>query len=99
MKSCNKIKKICRAVAAWQLVFVLALQGPGFPGMPCPEAVLAADEPFLLDLDYILSYEQEQCSDMIFFGDSRVVGMSWSAGAYHYVGKGATGYYWMSSEG
>lgn len=56
-------------------------------------------EDFQLDLDYILSYDQQQCSDMIFFGDSRVVGMSQEAGGYHYVGKVAAGYSWMSSEG
>ena len=54
---------------------------------------------FFLDLEYIASYEEQQCSDMIFFGDSRVVGMSWYAGGYHYVGKVAAGYSWMSTEG
>lgn len=59
----------------------------------------ASAEDFQLDLDYILSYDQQQCSDMIFFGDSRVVGMSQEAGGYHYVGKVAAGYAWMSGEG
>ncbi len=34
-----------------------------------------------------------------FFGDSRVVGMSRTAGYYNYIGKVAAGYDWMCSEG
>ena len=59
----------------------------------------APADDFVLDLDYILSYEKQQCSDMIFFGDSRVVGMSQYAGGYHYVGKVSAGYSWMTGEG
>ena len=76
----------------------------------CPAGQLSASEPaafpeeggggdFHLDVEYIQSYEQQQCSDMIFFGDSRVVGMSMYAGGYNYVGKVAAGYPWMASEG
>lgn len=34
-------------------------------------------------------------SDMIFVGDSRVVGMQMSSGRYHYIGEISTGYDWM----
>ena len=60
---------------------------------------LEDDEDFLLDLDYIASYGGEYCSDLIFYGDSRVVGMSYTADSYHYVGKEGAGYSWMSGEG
>ena len=53
---------------------------------------------FTLDLDYIESYT-EDCWDIIFFGDSRVVGMAQSTGGYHYVGKVSMGYSWMCGEG
>ncbi len=58
-----------------------------------------ANGEFHLDADFINSYDQQQSSDMIFFGDSRVVGMSFYAGGYHYVGKVSMGYDWMSGEG
>ena len=54
---------------------------------------------FVLDVDFINSYEYQQCSDMIFLGDSRVVGMAMSAGGYHYIGKVSMGYQWLVSEG
>ena len=53
---------------------------------------------FSLDLDYIESYT-EDCWDIIFFGDSRVVGMAQNTGGYHYVGKVSMGYSWMCGEG
>ncbi len=39
-----------------------------------------------------------QTTDIIFAGDSRVVGMA-SAGGYHYVGEIGIGYYWLTGEG
>lgn len=39
-----------------------------------------------------------QQTDIIFVGDSRVVGMA-SAGGYHYVGEVGMGYYWLTGEG
>lgn len=39
-----------------------------------------------------------QQTDIIFAGDSRVVGMA-SAGGYHYVGEVGMGYYWLTQEG
>ena len=54
---------------------------------------------FVLDVDFINAYEYQQCSDMIFLGDSRVVGMAMSAGGYHYIGKISMGYQWLVSEG
>lgn len=57
------------------------------------------DGDFVLDEEYINSYELAQCSDIIFFGDSRVVGMSMSAGGYHYIGKVSMGYQWTATEG
>ena len=53
---------------------------------------------FSLDLDFISSYT-EDCWDIIFYGDSRVVGMAQSTGGYHYVGKVSMGYSWMRGEG
>ena len=54
---------------------------------------------FHLDLEYIDAYGEEYCSDIIFYGDSRVVGMSYTIGGDHYVGKEGAGYDWMQGEG
>ena len=54
---------------------------------------------FFLDEAYILSYESDVCSDMIFYGDSRVVGMAYTTGGYHYVGKESEGLTWMKGDG
>ena len=51
-----------------------------------------------LDVDYITGYKEE-CWDLIFFGDSRVVGMSEYAGGYHYVGRVSAGYSYMAGDG
>ncbi len=53
---------------------------------------------FYLDQDYIRAYG-EQCTDMIFYGDSRVVGMALDLGDYHYIGKVSMGYSWMMGAG
>ena len=94
MEMTEMFAKIRRYGAAW-LCAGTVLASAWLPGT----AVYASETEFHLDLDYILSYEQQQCSDMIFFGDSRVVGMSLYAGGYHYVGQTSAGYSWMSSEG
>ena len=54
---------------------------------------------FHLDEGYIEAYEENLCSDIIFYGDSRVVGMAYLTGGYHYVGKESTGTAWMEGEG
>lgn len=40
----------------------------------------------------------QEITDIIFVGDSRVVGMA-SAGGYHYVGEVSMGYSWLTGEG
>ena len=54
---------------------------------------------FHLDEGYIEAYDVDLCSDIIFYGDSRVVGMAYLTGGYHYVGKESTGTAWMEGEG
>ena len=63
-----------------------------------PENMLGPNGELILDVNYISSYAEE-CSDMIFYGDSRVVGMAMHAGGYHYVGKVSMGYSWMAGSG
>ena len=67
MEMTEMFAKIRRYGAAW-LCACTILAPAWLPGT----AVYASETEFHLDLDYILSYEQQQCSDMIFFGDSRV---------------------------
>ena len=62
------------------------------------EAWLSDNSAVPLDIDYITSYTQD-CWDLIFFGDSRVVGMSEYAGGYHYVGRVSAGYPYMTGDG
>ena len=54
---------------------------------------------FTLDESYIEAYGEEVCSNMIFYGDSRVVGMSYTIGGNYYVGMEGAGYDWMRGEG
>ena len=88
-------KRICGAAACLVLVFIMSASG-AFAHEQGPEEEDWGD--FSLDLDYIESYT-EDCWDIIFFGDSRVVGMAQNTGGYHYVGKVSMGYSWMCGEG
>ncbi len=54
---------------------------------------------FHLDEAYIEAYGDESVQDLIFYGDSRVVGMAYTTGGYHYVGKEGAGCDWMEGEG
>ena len=61
--------------------------------------VEAVDGSFSLDEQFIEAYGEESCSNMIFYGDSRVVGMSYTIGGNYYVGMVGAGYDWMQGEG
>ena len=54
---------------------------------------------FHLDVEYIEAYGEDSVQDLIFYGDSRVVGMAYTTGGYHYVGKEGAGCDWMQGEG
>ena len=54
---------------------------------------------FHLNVEYIEAYGEDSVQDLIFYGDSRVVGMAYTTGGYHYVGKEGAGCDWMQGEG
>lgn len=49
----------------------------------------------LIDKYYNSYIQKHTVENMIFVGDSRVVGMLLTSGRYHYIGEESTGYDWM----